>query len=118
MAKLTITTKAPKVSRVLAVDYDFGATLEEAIGMFGAEVVYSNFKQNAVIGLQALVRRYLEAKDDKYKSDAEIVEKAEAWKPDIATIKTTDKKALVMEAFAKMSDEDKKALLEQLMAQA
>ena len=118
MAALSITTNAPKVSRVLVVDYDFGANLEEATAKFGAEVVFSNFKQNAVIGLQALVRRNLEAKDDKYKDDAAIIAAVANWKPGVATVKTTDKKALVMDAIGKMSAEERKALLEQLLAAA
>lgn len=117
MAELTITTNAPKADRSLEVKYNFGDNLEDAVALFGAEVVFSNFKQNAVIALQGLVRRHLEMKEDKRKTDEQILATVNAWKPGVATVKTTDKKAIIMEAFGKMSAEDQKALLEQLMSQ-
>ena len=38
------------------VQYDFGTDLDEAVELFGAEVVFSRYKSAAVIDLQAYMR--------------------------------------------------------------
>lgn len=113
MAAIKVTTRAPKKDKELEVEYDFGASLDEAKEKFGDEVIFSNFKQSAVISLQGIVRRHL---DKGELTDEQIREKVAAWKPGVAIVKTSDKKAIVLAAFGKMSEEEKKALLEQLLA--
>lgn len=115
MSKIKVSTTSVKMSRELEVEFDFGDNLDEAVSLYGAEVVYSNYKKSAVIALQALVRRELDKKEDA-KSDAEITAKAIAWKPGVAKVSTVDAKETILKKVSKMSEADRKALIEQLLA--
>jgi hypothetical protein len=112
---LEVSTRAPKKDKELKVSYDFGDSLEEAVAKFGAEVVYSNFKQSAVISLQGNVRRYL---DKGELTDEQIVGKVAEWKPAVAKVSTSDAKETILKKFDKMSAADKAALIEQLMSKS
>lgn len=59
------------------VTYDFGTDLDEAVEMFGAEVVFSRYKSAAVIDLQAYMRGLIRQE----KPVDEIESSAEDWKP-------------------------------------
>lgn len=64
-----IKAKVPKLGdREVAINYDFGATLEDAITKFGKDAVFSNFKANAVVGIQSGMR----SQAIKGKTDPEI----------------------------------------------
>lgn len=115
MSAIKVETTSVKMSRELAVNYDFGDTLDEAVAKFGADVVYSNFKKSAVIALQALVRRKLDKKEDAL-SDEAIIAAAAAWKPGIASVSTVDAKEAIFKKVGKMSKADKDALIEKLLA--
>jgi len=110
---MEITTNAPKTNRSLTVEYDFGGTIERAIELFGAEVVYSNFEDNVVIALQGLVRRYLEKVGDKAVDDDYIRAKVAEWKPGVGTKRSDPFEALIAR-FNKMSPEKKEEILAKL----
>lgn len=61
--------------------YDFGETLDDAVALFGAEVVMNNFKQNAVISAQSRMRALLV---QGLEGDA-LQEKLDEWKPGVKT---------------------------------
>lgn len=113
MAELKITTRAPKKEKEMTVGYDFGDTLADAIAKFGEEVVFSNFKQSAVISLQGNVRRYME---QGKLTDEEIEKKVGEWKPQIAKVSTTDATEAILKKAAKMSEKERAELIEKLMA--
>jgi len=52
---MKITTKSSN-DRVFSCEYNFGENLDEAVEKFGAEVVFSHFRQNGVIALQGRLR--------------------------------------------------------------
>jgi hypothetical protein len=113
----TITTKAPKKdNRTISVDYDFGASLQDAVNRFGEAVVFSFFEDNATIALQQRIRAWMEAD----LSDADINAKVAEWKPGVKSPRTGGKKkdpaTLLKEAFASMSAEEKQAMLRDLKA--
>ena len=110
---MLIETSAPKVDRSISVEYDFGGNLEAAVGLFGADVVYSNFEDNVVIGLQGLVRRNLEKKDDKFMSDEEIRAAVEAWAPGVGA-KRGDPLAALMSRFQKLTPEKQAEMIAKL----
>lgn len=110
---MEITTNAPKTNRSITVDFDFGGALDKAVEMFTAEVVYSNFEDNAVIALQSLIRRYLEKSGEKAVDDDFIREKVAAWKPGIGA-KRGDPIAALLERFGKMSAEKQAEILAKL----
>lgn len=97
-----------------SVEYDFGDNLDEAVTLFGAEVVFSRFKAASIVDLQALIRRHLEGETPK--TQAEIQALATEWKPGVASRKRKSTKEKAEELFANLSPAEKQQLLEQLLA--
>ncbi len=91
------------------LNYDFGVDLDDAVAKFGAEVVFTNFRKSAKIDLQSVMRRYMSAGRD-------INELLTKWKPGVTLERTVDPKAAAKNAFAKMSDEEKKQFIQELKA--
>lgn len=96
------------------VDYDFGENVADAAKNFGEDVVFSQFKQAAIISLQSVMRRAIQGG----KTGKDLQEAVSAWKPGMKTITRKSPQEKVQEAFATMSAEDRKELLKQLKAQA
>ena len=92
------------------IEYDFGATVEEAVEKFGAEVVFSGFVAKATITAQAAIRRYLETG----KSPEEIQELMNSWQPGVALKGESDPVGAVVRKVAAMSDDDKAAFIADL----
>lgn len=100
------------------VSYDFGANLTEAVEKFGEDVVFSNFKQSAVIAAQSIIRRALNKKDADGNAAPESAEAIQAiidgWKPGISTRTTVSKKDKAIKAMAGMTAEEIQAVLDSL----
>lgn len=108
-----ITVEAPKVNRSYEVEYDFAENLEDAVTAFGEDVVFSLYKAKAIIVLQDNIRRMM----TQNKSDEEIAAFIEEWKPGVVQIRTGEKKKeKLLKEFTKMSAEQQKAMIEELMA--
>lgn len=110
---MEITTNAPKTGRAITVEYDLGGNLERAVELFGAEVVYSNFEDNATIALQSLIRRYLEKTGEKTVDDDFIRDKVANWKPGVGA-KRSDPIEALLARFSKMSPEKQAEILAKL----
>jgi hypothetical protein len=63
------------------VNYNFGENLEEAIDLFGTEVVYKRFKAAVVVDLQGIMRRHMSAKEPLFGDDLQA--KIDEWKPGV-----------------------------------
>lgn len=111
---MIIEVKAPKVSRELNVDYDFGGNLEAAVATYGNELVYSCFEDSAVIALQNRVRAWLVAG----LTDEEISAKVAEWKLGVKASRAGGTKkdpiAAFKAAFSSMSEEEKQAMIRDL----
>ena len=121
MSRKEITAKAGQEDDApsATVLYDMGDTLEEAVDLFGADVVFKRFQAAVTIDIQALLRRGLTRVDKDKKPDPMSQEDLQAlvdeWKPGVSkTRKSKSEKAI--EAFQSLSDEERAALLEQLGA--
>jgi len=108
----TVSCKDPQSNRELTVDYDFGSTLEEAVEKFGAEVVFSSFVADAKVGLQAFIRTRLRKTEDDYMDDQAIAAEAAEWAPGANKRSAADPMAKLQALLAKLSPEQKAALLE------
>lgn len=108
---MQVSCKNPSVSRELAVDYNFGENLAEAVEMFGEDVVFTGFVADAKVGLQAIVRARLGKSDDEYMSDEEIIAEAAQWKPGVRK-QAADPMAKLQALLAKLSPEQRAAVLE------
>jgi len=100
------------VEKKASVSYNFGATCKEAIQMFGAQVVHSNFIAKAKITAQAAMRRMLEAG----KSQEEIVTAISNWKPGVAMERVHDPVGSLLSAFPSMDEKAQDELLAKLKA--
>jgi hypothetical protein len=96
------------------VTYDFGTDLESAVELFGADVVYTRFKAAVTIDIQALVRRNLGGENPK--TEEEIQQIVNEWRPGVSNRRRKSATEKAAEAFDSLSDADKQALLEKLMA--
>jgi hypothetical protein len=101
--------KGPSVS----VEYDFGDTPEETNELFGADIVYAYAKRGLVIAVQSHLRGLLRSG----KSVDEIRELAPQWKPGTPRAKTSPEDKMRAE-WAKMSSDDRAALLRELQGEA
>ena len=95
----------------VAVTYNFGATLDEAIEKFGAEVVFSGFRRTSVITAQGVMRRLAKAG----KSDAEIQAAITNWKPGVQAERISDPVARLKSMFSSMSAEERQKIMAELM---
>jgi hypothetical protein len=75
-----ITAKSPKTDREVTFKRNFGATLEEAVQMFGAEVVHSVFAAQAVIRAQGAARTSLDKFDT---STDDAIKAGESYTPGV-----------------------------------
>lgn len=116
------------ITRKIECEFDFGSNLEEAVALFGAEVVYTSFVAAAKVDAQALVRRYLKSNvpaspelgtTERPFTDDEIKSKLAEWKPGVKTERAAASVTEKAEALlGKMTEEQKKAFIESLMAAA
>lgn len=105
--------------REVSVKYDFGENLADAVEKFGEDVVFSRFKSAAIIDLQSLIRRHIKQLDEKGNpkfTDEQIQEAASNWAPGIKTVSRKSKAEKVQALFSQMSDEEREAILNQLMS--
>ena len=108
MAKIDVAAKKGELEAT--IQYDFGDNLDNAVDLFGKDVVFSNFVQSAKISLQALMRARLE-------KGGNVTELAEIWKPGIQLQRAAvDVLAQAKSKFAKMTQEERLAYLEALQA--
>ena len=121
---MEITVNSPKtgtkdaegkvVPRTVTVDYDFGKDLDEAVELFGADVVFSKFVAQVSTDLGNSLRRIL----NEEKGEAECVEFMAKWKPGVVTKgvkKAKNIPALVAELKSPETSQERKAeIAEQL----
>jgi hypothetical protein len=101
--------------QVESVEYDFGDNLDDAVDLCGADVVYSQYKANAKVALQGIIRAKMKAGLD---NDA-IQAVCDAWKPGMVAERTAvDPATAIQNAFATWSDEKKAEFLAKLGVQA
>jgi hypothetical protein len=110
LTEIKATKEINGVEKAAAVAYDFGATLDEAVAKFGAEVVFTNFKRTAVITAQAVIRRMLEGG----KSEEEVATVMGAWKPGVALERTIDPVATLVGKWDSYSPEEQNEILKKL----
>lgn len=92
------------------VAYDFGANLDDAVDKYGAEVVFSLFRAQAKIQLQARMRAWMTAEPPK-----DVNAAAAMWKPGVVQDRTMDPLSVARNYLATLaSSEDKAKFLEAL----
>lgn len=111
---ITVTARDGKEGRAVQADINIGENLEDAINLVGEDVLYSNYKQKAVIAAQAKMRGMIRSE----KTDEEIAEAMAAWHPGVAASRSGGKSLVekATAAFEKMNEDEKQAYLEKIRA--
>jgi hypothetical protein len=111
-AKTDVKDKEGKVLKTVngVCSYDFGDNLAEATKMFGEQVVYTTFVAQAIINLQAAMRRTLIAGGD-------CAALASTWKPGVSAPRVAvDPIAAAKNKFAQMNPAERAKFLADLKA--
>ncbi len=94
-----------------SAQYDFGDNLQEASDKFGEEVVFSNFRQQAVVSLQNVIATALKKGDD-------VQEHVDKWKLGMAKPRKSDAEKVASSIENVESLEELKKIQEQIKARA
>ena len=109
--QITAKKKIGGEDKVAIIDFDFGEDLDEASKLFGADVVFTNFRASAKITAQAAMRRYI----DGGLSAEQVAEKMAGWKPGVALERAAiDPVKAILGKWETMSKEEKQKLLSDL----
>ena len=111
MAEQTVSAKI-KTGATASVKFDFGDSLSDMVDNFTEDVITSNFKANAIIGLQAFIRRQLTLD----KTEEEILELVLAWKPGIKASRASDPIGTLLKKTDNMDVTQIEDLIAQLQA--
>lgn len=94
-----------------AVEYDFGDDLTAAVDLCGEDTVFSNYKANAKVALQSIIRTGMKAG----LSAEQIQDRCSAWKPGmVAERVAVDPSTAIANAWENWSDEKKAEFLAKL----
>ena len=105
-----VTATIKKTGQTGACIYYFGEDLDEAVELFGSDVVMAFFVAQAKVALQARIRSCL-----KRGQNPEML--ADTWKPGVLAPRLpTDPKAAAIAAFTMMSEEERKQALLEIQA--
>ncbi len=113
LVKFTTKQNKEKDSRELTMIYNVGATVDEMVAKFGADVVHGMASKALIILLQAGIRRKM---DDK-KTDDEITNWANnEWKPGVRAPRApkADKMEDTLKAFMALPEDQRKAIADKL----
>ena len=119
---MQVKARVPKLNLEVAVEYNFGENLNEAVGTFGEDVVFNTFVREAVVGLQSFVRRQLtkevegEVVETGITQD-ELQAKVNEWKPGIVTRTKKSKIEKMADQTKDMSEEELRELLSMVKSQ-
>lgn len=108
--KIVATKKIDDVEYSSEIEVDLGANIQDAISMFGEEVVYTNFLRASKIEAQAAMRRKLEAKA----TPEEVAEYMKNWKPGVQMERVSDPTAAITKKLQTMSQDEQDAFIEEL----
>lgn len=104
----------------ISFDLPVGDTLADLVSLYGEEIVAQYAIANMKVRAQALMRskviQHFEGKESGV-PPKQIAEYMATWKPDSQPVTRKDPKTKVLKALSNLSEEQQKALLEQLRAQ-
>ena len=117
MSELSVKVKHQETKEEIVKSYDFPDTVEELKERFDDDVIISNFTVGAK--KQMRDKLYSLTHGENPKSVEESLAEMENWQPSVQGSRTAkDPKASLIAAFAKMTDEERAALIAQLQGVA
>lgn len=116
--KRNVTAECPQIQKKATVPFNCPESIEEAVKMWGADVVLSNAIANVVISLQGNIRRRLTGSKDKAGQSADVVAKELATYIPKKASERMDPVERMAAQIGKMSPEKKAAILAMLREKA
>lgn len=110
-AKRKIDVDGQKVGKTVTAEYDFGNDLADAVAKHSEEIVFSNYRANGKVTIQALIGRNIEAKvsDENIK---DVVAKYKLGAPTERAAKDPTKDIIAL--WPGMSEEERQNFLKKL----
>ena len=104
----------------VSVEVNRGATVDEAVDMYGADTVYDLYRRAFDVKLQAGVRNRIKQLVESGVTGEELDSAIQAefgdWRPDVDRTPTRDPRTTVKTNWNKLSLEERQALYEELKA--
>lgn len=97
-----------KEALVVSHDFDFGENLKEAVKLFGEEVIFSMYKQQATITLQSRMRAIA---CNAEKGPKKLAEELKDWKPGVISRQKKSDAEKLADFFKGKSPEEIQAML-------
>lgn len=94
------------------INYEFGATLEDAISLYGKDVVFALYRGAAKVKIQGIVRGMLEREE----SNASIEAFIGTYRLGTAIARVVDPKRALATQMANMADSDALDVIKNLIA--
>jgi hypothetical protein len=110
--EITVKDGRGEDAKSYTTDYDFGENIKASVKLFGEDVVHSNFTAKAKIALQDMIRPMLKDGKPKKEIDAAVG----AWVLGVAVSRKKSQKEKAMDAYLKLPEEERAALLAELKA--
>jgi len=108
-----ITAKAGSGDVTAEASWNPGATIEEALDLYGEEIVFGYFKAHGTRNLQNSIRSILAGGGDQ----AKVTETLKDWKPGVTRRATADPVGKFIKAFGNMDEAQQAEMLQRLQAQ-
>ena len=105
-----ITAKAGSGDQKASAQWNPGASLDEAVEMYGEEIVFSYFKSHGTRNLQNSIRSILASG----KTAEEVAKELADWKPGISRRVSADPVGKFIKAFGNMEPEAQASMLQRL----
>ena len=104
---MQVSAKRRDSDREVVVEYHFGDTVEELVENFGEDIIFQHARGSLTVSLQSYIRSQIDAE----KSDEEIQDAADQWRPGQRR-KAKSKADKVLEELSNMSEEERLAVLQ------
>ena len=112
-AKRKIEVDGQKTQVSATADYDFGKDLDDAVAKHSKEIVFSNYRANGKVTIQALIGRHIDAKDNNEKIKASVA----AYKLGVPSERVAkDPTKDILAEWPSMSEAERQEFLKKLKA--
>lgn len=108
---MKVTAKNPDTDRTVEVDWDCPEDIDGLVKKWGPQVVANNAISSMRVSVQGIMRSAMAA--DPPKSDKDIQTIVSKYKPGLRVRGKTPQEKIA-EQFAKMSEQDKRAIIQRL----
>lgn len=81
MKNRVVEATVPELDKTISTEVKFPETLDEAVKMWGEDIVFTNMNKSVIIQLQSKVRGMMRATGDKAMTEKDIIKALATWVP-------------------------------------